>query len=142
MKCFEAFAKIFVFLVLFVIYAAVLFGFALDAAGAGHGTIILFVPLMTSVLLIPAGVMVAVGGNWFRPRNFVLLMSAHYAVTAIYVVPYFADGVPETFVKMWSRYPELFYRAIALYVAGQALMWLAFWLRVKYSHSYRDGPTT
>jgi len=142
MKCFEAFARAFAFLVLFVVYAVVFFGFALDAAGAGHGTPVLFAPLMTSVLLIPAGVIVAVGRNWFRPRDFVVLLSLHYVITAIYVVPYFADGVPEEVVEMWTLSKGVFVKAIAWYVAGQALMWSAFWLRVRHSYSYRGGPIT
>lgn len=141
MRCFEASARIIAFLVLFFIYAAVFFGFALDAAGAGHGTAILFVPLIASVLLIPAGVMAAVGGDWFRPRNFVVVMSAHYVVTAMYVVSGFVDGVPESLVKMWALSKGVFIKAIALYVAGQALMWVAYGLRVRYSHSYRVGST-
>jgi len=142
MNWFEALCKAFAFLVTFVIYAGVLFCFALDAAGAGHGTFILFAPLITSVLLVPAGVMVVVGRNWFRSRHFLVVMLIHYAVTAFLVVPYFVGEVSAGFLKMWTHYEELFYRAIIWYAAGQALMWLGYGLRVKHSHSNRDGSIT
>ena len=115
--------RLLVVLTLFIVYTIGCVHFAIQAGGAGHGTLVFFAPLISWPLLLI--VALAIGVRFGREKliAFTSFLGAHQLLTAALVVGYFMDG-GELFIKMWSQSAELLFGGISWYVIGQMALWV------------------
>lgn len=126
--------KIFV-LFFFVVYTIAYIHFAIEAGGAGHGTLIFFAPLVTWPLLAIAGGILAFLKRPIRTVTFLCPILVHYIVTFTLVYGYISDG-PEAFLLMWNYSHDLILATIFWYFLGQIALWWGF---VALTRSYQES---
>jgi hypothetical protein len=112
-------------LLIFLIFALYTIGcvyFAIQAAGAGHGTFIFFAPVVTWPLLLVVAVLI---GLRTRPMVCATLLITHSVISIGLIIGYISDG-PDAFLRMWAQSRQLMIVGICWYVFGQMGFWLGF----------------
>jgi dipeptide/tripeptide permease len=99
--------------------------FALENAGAGHGTFLFFAPLLTWILVIIS--IVLLSRETSKGKRFLIaaLVGIHYFATLVLVanyIPHHADDM----IRHFKLVPFFVLVTLFWYVAGQMLIWIAF----------------
>jgi hypothetical protein len=122
-----------------IIYTLVYVFLTLDVIGLeGRGPIIFAAPLRPFglpwlLLLVAIYLTSNLSTNGSR-IGFLLLMAAHYAITAFYFIPdlrFDASPEGEALSRVMRLRPSAVYYALAWYLAGQGLVWIFFMTGVR-----------
>jgi hypothetical protein len=101
----------------------VIYGFcALMAAGAGHGTVLFLLPLLTWIFYLVAFVFLDKLGR----RAFIVLMTLHYGHLLLLTWVLLNHGLDPNDIKYWNSEPGIVVFSAIVYLIGQAAAWVLF----------------
>lgn len=105
-----------------LIYSIIYCLCALVAAGAGHGTMVPLLPILTWIFyLVPFLTL-----NKLPKPVFVILMAAHYSWILIFLIVFFTKGLDPNDYKYFDHEPRVVLFTIFVYLVGQAVAWITF----------------
>ena len=108
-------------------YSVGVFYFAVDGAGAGHGTALFFAPLFTWPLVLGAFVAVVYADRMPGKIAFLFCVGLHYLHMSFWLSDCFNGYCDqEELVQLWKFSKTFAMFGIGWYLLGQVILWFMF----------------